>query len=183
MKLSTRKAAFGIAITFLMAGIAAPVAYWFLTIAVDNAFNLKPVLDAPYSLILAGAMILIGAFWLTWAYSYLHFVGEGMPLEVFGRPFHPTRTLVTTGPYAYSRNPMVLGLLFLLLGVALLRGSISGLIMVPIIGVIIALYIKTFEEKELVRRFGSNYEKYRRNVPMIIPRMSSYIHEPAAKGA
>ena len=179
MSISKRKAAFGIAITFIIAGIIAPVGFWFLAEAVDKALKLKHILEMPYSIIIAAASLVIGIFWITWAYSYLHFVGKGMPLELFGRAFHPTQVLVTTGPYAYSRNPMVLGLLFLLLGVALLEGSISGLVMVPALGIMFAVYIVFFEEKGLKKRFGADYEKYKNNVPMIIPRWSSYTHEPA----
>ena len=115
-------------ITLVLAGIAAPVVFWFISRWLDREIGFGPIMSAPISLILGAAAILFGVFWVSWAHSYLLFVGKGVPLEVFGWAIHPTRVLVTTGPYAYTRNPMALGLLFILLGVAFLRGSISGLI-------------------------------------------------------
>ncbi|MCX8053583.1 MAG: isoprenylcysteine carboxylmethyltransferase family protein [Armatimonadetes bacterium] len=180
MTISIKKAAIGLTVTGLFIGVGAPAAFWFASALLDSALGLRPVLPMPVSLILAAAAILIGVFWVTWAYSYLVFVGRGLPLEVFGRALHPTSVLVTSGPYAYTRNPMVLGALFILLGIAFLRRSIAGMAMVPIIAAMVAAYLATFEEKALVRRFGADYEVYRRKVPMLIPRLSAYIHQPAS---
>jgi protein-S-isoprenylcysteine O-methyltransferase Ste14 len=110
------------------------------------------------------------------------FVGKGMPFEVFGYALHPTRTLVTTGPYAYVRNPALIGMLFLLLGVAFLARSLAGIVLVPIVAGFAVVYLAQFEEKALARRFGDEYDEYRRNVPLLIPRLKPYIHEPAAAG-
>ena len=178
MSISVKKAVVGIALSVVGVGLVIPVAFWFVALALDRAFGLKPMFGKPSSQILSAAAILVGAFWISWAYSFLLFVGKGLPLELFGRAFHPTRILVTTGPYAYTRNPVVLGLLFVLLGVAILGGSISGLVMVPIVAVLTLLYLLAFEEKGLVGRFGADYEEYRRNVPRLVPRISPYIHEP-----
>ena len=180
MSFGARKALIGLALTTVALGLAAPVGFWFLSLAVDRALGLGPVISAPAALILAAAAILVGVFWITWSYSYLVFVGKGVPLEVFGHALHPTSVLVTTGPYAYSRNPMVLGLLFVLLGVAFLRRSVAGLVLAPLIAALTATYLAEFEERALVKRFGADYEEYRHNVPMLIPRLTPYIHQSAA---
>ena len=180
MSFGAKKAFIGLAFATAALGVAAPVGFWFLSLAVDRALGLSPVLSAPVSLILAAAAILVGVFWITWAYSYLVFVGKGVPLEAFGHALHPTSVLVTTGPYAYARNPMVLGLLFVLFGVAFLRRSVAGLALAPLIATLIAAYLAEFEERALVRRFGADYEEYRHNVPMLIPRLTPYIHESTA---
>lgn len=180
MTVSVKKAVFGLAVTLLAMGIAAPVAFWFVCTALDSALGMEPVIPKPVSLILAAAAILVGVFWATWAYSYLVFVGKGVPLEVFGRALHPTRYLVTAGPYAYTRNPMMLGAFFALLGVACMARSLSGLILVPIIAALFLVYAAHFEEPHLVRRFGADYEEYRRNVRSLIPRLAPYVHETVA---
>jgi len=75
---------------------------------------------------------------------------------------------------------MVLGILFILLGVAFLARSISGIVFVPILAALFKLYLVEFEERALVARFGADYEEYRRNVPSLIPRFTPYVHEPVA---
>ena len=180
MSVGVKKAVFGLALSVIGIALVIPFAFWIAALALDRSFALKPILGRPTSQILSAGSILVGAFWISWAYSYLLFVGEGLPLELFGKALHPTRILVATGPYAYTRNPMILGLLFVLLGVALLEGSISGLILVPTAALLAFLYLAEFEEKTLVERFGNDYEQYRSNVPRLIPRITAYIHEPAA---
>jgi protein-S-isoprenylcysteine O-methyltransferase Ste14 len=127
-------------------------------------------------LIIGGAFFLtIGIFWVLWAYSYIHYVGRGSPIEAFGVALLPTEQLVTTGPYAYTRNPMLLGYLFVLLGISLYANTISGLILLPVVGIFAVIYIALFEEKTLMRRFPGSYRVYRSHVPMLFPRLRPFI--------
>jgi protein-S-isoprenylcysteine O-methyltransferase Ste14 len=174
MTVSKRKAVFGIAFSLVLIGVAAPAAYWYIAQALDRAFGFEHIGDSPALLILAAFSFLVGLFWVSWAYTYLLFVGKGLPLEVFGTALHPTRVLVTTGPYAYTRNPSIIGMLFLLLGVALLERSISGLVMLPVVVAIIIPYLIIFEERALGARFGDEYAHYRSSVPLLIPRFIPY---------
>lgn len=177
MTVSLRKAILGILITIIIVVVIVPTAYWFIIRAIDKAAGFSPILPQPIAAILAAASLFIAFFWITWAYSYLHFVGKGLPFEVFGYSLHPTKILVTTGPYAYVRNPMILGEMFILLGVAFLQRSVSGLFLIPVAAGLVSLYITLFEEKMLLKRFDGDYEEYRRNVPMLIPRLTPYMHE------
>lgn len=178
MSISTHKSVLGTAASLVLIGIVAPAVFWVVSAAIDMALGLPRVVGTPWSQVVSGAAALIGVFWILWAWSYLLFVGRGLPLEVFGRALHPTKVLVTTGPYAYTRNPMILGLLFILLGVAFLRGSVSGLVLVPVIGFGVWLYLVEFEEKGLIARFGETYQTYRRGVPLLFPRLSAYVEAP-----
>ncbi len=180
MKISTSKTIIGTGIALAVV-ILVPVAYWFLSAALDRAWGLERFDMTPALQILSALSILTGLFWVFWAYSYLYFVGRGLPQEVFGMALHPTRNLVTTGPYAYTRNPGVFGWIFILLGVALLEGSVSGLAMVPIVTAIAIIYLVAFEEPALKKRFGDEYMRYRSHVPVLFPRIRPYFHEsPAA---
>lgn len=157
-------------------GLVLPAAYWFISKSLDRLMGLpEEPIGTPISLILTGLSWSLGLFWITWSYSYLVFAGEGSPVEAFGLALEPTRKLVKAGPYAYVRNPMVFGLLLIFLGVAFLANSISGLALVPIAGLVAALYLRLFEEKSLVSRFGREYEEYRKHVPMLIPRPTLYV--------
>lgn len=170
MSIGARKALVGLVVTGVFFGALVPAGFWWLSSYLDYATRVRPLpIPAPVALILAAASILIGVFWITWAYSYLVFVGKGLPLEAFGRALHPTKVLVTTGPYAYTRNPMVLGALFVLLGIALLRRSVTAVALIPLLAGCAAAYLVLFEEKALRQRFGDEYEAYRRSVPMLVP--------------
>lgn len=174
MALGIRKTVFGLAASLAVLGALVISAFWLLAWIIDRLLGWGSVLTSPFSQILGAASLLIGTFWVTWAYSYLVFVGKGLPIELFGYALEPTKILVTTGPYAYVRHPAMVGMLFLGLGVALLADSPAGMLLVPVAAVIIAGYLWTFEEKSLQRRFGSDYDEYRSNVPMLIPRLAPY---------
>ena len=73
-------------------------------------------------------------------------------------------SLVVSGLYRFTRNPMYLGLLLILSGVALLLGSpLSLAILMAFIAYITAFQIKP-EEARLREVFGGEYESYCRNV-------------------
>jgi protein-S-isoprenylcysteine O-methyltransferase Ste14 len=97
-------------------------------------------------------------------------VGLGSPVEIFRFVLLPTQQLVTRGPYAYTRNPMFLGVLFLLLAIALHGMSITALALLPILLLVGLEYIRVYEEPALRERFGEEYRQYRRSVPALIPR-------------
>ena len=80
------------------------------------------------------------------------------------RPFEDATTLVTTGVYRYSRNPMYLGMMLILVGVALLMGSMTPCVIVPGFAVVIARVFVKPEETLLAKQFGQNWETYRDSV-------------------
>lgn len=178
MTISTHKTIWGTILSLLVIVIVLPGAFWVVCIGLDRGLGLTRIVGEPWTSVIGAACGLVGIFWVLWAWSYLLFVGRGLPLEAFGRALHQTRVLVTTGPYAYTRNPMVIGVLFLLLGVAFIRGSLSGFVLVPLILLGVWLYLVVFEEKSLTARFGENYERYRASVPLLLPRLSAYTHVP-----
>lgn len=82
-------------------------------------------------------------------------------------PFNPPPELITTGLYRYSRNPMLLDLFIILLGLGLLLGSLSLIfIFTPLFILINVFYLKAIEEKEMAKKFGKRYLEYKKRVPM-----------------
>jgi len=80
------------------------------------------------------------------------------------KPFEPSSALITAFPYSMSRNPMYLGLTAMLLGVALLLGSVSAL--VPAVAFVILMdrrFIR-IEERMLAEQFGDEWSAYRARV-------------------
>jgi protein-S-isoprenylcysteine O-methyltransferase Ste14 len=86
-------------------------------------------------------------------------------------PWDPTSRLVVRGPYRYVRNPMISGVLFVLLGEAALFGSLALLLWFGLVLAVNAVYMPLVEEPSLQRRFGEGYERYRAHVPRWIPRV------------
>ena len=81
------------------------------------------------------------------------------------RPDHAASTLVITGPYKITRNPMYLGLAFVYLGIAIAGQSVWALILLPVVLAIIQRRAIEPEEAFLEKRFGANYISYKEKVP------------------
>lgn len=167
--MTTARKLAGLWITVALFFIVLPGLFFLASHAIDAATTGPVAYPGRVHLFGAAISLIIGIFWVTWAYSYLHFVGRGSPIEAFGIALLPTQYLVTTGPYAYTRNPMLLGLLFLLLAIAFLTRSASAFILLPLIAVVAVVYVMLFEEPALIKRFGEDYLRYRSQVSMLIP--------------
>jgi len=92
------------------------------------------------------------------------FRGEGTPAV-----WDPPQTLVATGLYQYTRNPMYLGIDLLLLGEAVLFESWILLGYAILVGAGVYLVVLYYEEPTLARKFGVTYEVYRVRVPRWLP--------------
>jgi len=77
-------------------------------------------------------------------------------------PVRPTTALVLRGPYRYTRNPMYLGMLIVSVGITLAANALWPLVLVPAVIWIINRYVIVREEKYLSRKFGGEYEVYKR---------------------
>lgn len=102
------------------------------------------------------------------AWSVSHFLRvKGTPV-----PFNPPPTLVTTGPYRFSRNPMLTGVFLVLFGIGFAIKSLSLVVFFTPLFVLANVWeLKEIEEPELVKRLGEDYVAYRQRTPMFIPRM------------
>jgi len=86
-------------------------------------------------------------------------------LREAGRDVRPDLLLVT-GPYRYVRHPMMSCLLVFLWGHAVLTPTLALLSGGLSLYILLGLY---FEERDLLRRFGTPYADYRKRVPLLIP--------------
>ena len=85
-------------------------------------------------------------------------------------PWDPPRLLVVNGPYQYVRNPMISGILFVVIGEALILLSIAHAVWAAFFVAVNVVYIRFVEEPQLARRFGPGYDVYRESVPRFVPR-------------
>jgi protein-S-isoprenylcysteine O-methyltransferase Ste14 len=81
--------------------------------------------------------------------------------------------LTTSGPYAYTRNPLYLGSLIMAIGFAIAARSMWVLLVMLVMFVAIYLPVIRSEESFLREKF-LDFEEYARNVPRLLPRVSAY---------
>jgi protein-S-isoprenylcysteine O-methyltransferase Ste14 len=124
-------------------------------------------------------VLLIGAGTVPVVSVFVRFArAGGTPL-----PLAPTRRLVVSGFNRYVRNPVYLGSLLIFSGEALLFGRLSLLVYTVIGWAGAAVFVRWYEEPALARRFGAEYEAYRRAVPAWRPRLHPWtLGDPEASG-
>jgi protein-S-isoprenylcysteine O-methyltransferase Ste14 len=155
-------AAFGSALFFALApGLVAGLGPWLLTgWRAGRPEYWAPLRAAGALLVIAGGLVLVQAF--------VRFVVEGLGTPA---PVAPTAHLVVGGVYRYVRNPMYLAVVGTIAGQALLlsRGDLfwyAGAVAAAMVA-----FVHGYEQPALRRRFGPEYEEYRRHVPGWRPRL------------
>ena len=116
---------------------------------------------------LASALVLIGAWGYFWCGLDFVFRGQGTPA-----PFDPPKVLVVHGLYKYTRNPMYLSVLTVLVGEYVLFHSAIFLEYVVLVTLGFFLFVMNYEEPVLTRKMGAAYEQYCEEVPRWIPRFA-----------
>src|SRR5713101_6256772 len=88
-----------------------------------------------------------------------------------------SRTLASTGPYAYIRHPQYVAFIAVMFGFLLQWPTIPTLVMFP---VLVWMYVRLAkaEEKQVQMEFGRVYADYARHVPAFIPHLGSRSREP-----
>jgi protein-S-isoprenylcysteine O-methyltransferase Ste14 len=121
--------------------------------------------------------------WLPWRILGVLAIAAALPLLVhaFARfviegggtpaPVAPTERLVVGGAYRYVRNPMYVAVVTTILGQALLFGDTRLLGYGVLVGLAFVGFVRVYEEPTLRRRYGEEYEAYRRAVPAWLPRL------------
>lgn len=84
-------------------------------------------------------------------------------------PVDPPKELVVCGLYRYVRNPMYVGVLWILLGESAWFVSARLLIYAAIFFASVHLFVILYEEPALRRKFGDSYERYTRTVHRWLP--------------
>lgn len=106
-----------------------------------------------------------GIPWVIWAVLWQLSKGKGTPVPVV-----PTQELLTSGPYQFCRNPMMLGFFLYLSGWAALFNRTGSWAATFVLTALLTLEIKLIEEKELEQRFGDAYREYKKKTSFFIPK-------------
>ena len=117
-------------------------------------FPIKKILTFPISLL--GLLPLAAGLALSVLGSN-KFEEVGTNIKTFADP----DVVVTEGLYRFSRNPMYLGFVFVLFGVAILFGKLSPFVVVVTFFLIADRWYIIFEERAMDRKFGETYQNYK----------------------
>ncbi|HAA53446.1 MAG TPA: hypothetical protein DCE42_01740 [Myxococcales bacterium] len=110
--------------------------------------------------ILTGSVLLIGAL------TQLRIKGRGFPV-----PMLAPKVLVTGGLYAVIRHPLYVGYTLLWFAISIQLASVWMTVMsTSLLLLVWYTYVVYIEEPDLLRRFGTPYEEYRQQTPLLLPR-------------
>ena len=118
-----------------------------------------------WTLIIGGAVALPGLALRAWASGHLR----------------KNEALAVTGPYAYTRNPLYLGSFLLGLGFTIAAGQVWLVIIFVVMILGIYLPVMRVEAGTLADLFGKKYQRYAKEVPLFLPRLSPYSRATAGK--
>ena len=80
------------------------------------------------------------------------------------KPFEESAALVTAGVFRVSRNPMYLGFVLILVGIAIFMGSLTPWAIIPILAILMDLVFIRVEEGMLEHTFGDRWLEYKKSV-------------------
>ena len=133
--------------------------WWILTRG--GAAGMPPPMVWP-----AALLIVLGAALYVWCAWVFAAVGRGTP-----GPWDAPRHFVGVGPYRFVRNPIYFAAFLVIGGEACVYLSLPLLLYLLVLAAGVHLFVVFYEEPNLSRRFGQDYEQYRRSVRRWIPRV------------
>jgi len=117
---------------------------------------------------LALPLWIIGSIMILWCFWDFLIKGHGTPA-----PMDSPKELVVTGFYKFVRNPMYVGVLFMLFSEFLWLGFWYLLAYTVFFFTAFHIFIISYEEPMLNKKFAKSYEKYLRGTPRWIPRFKT----------
>jgi protein-S-isoprenylcysteine O-methyltransferase Ste14 len=136
--------------TYLLGAVIACLALHFIVPFLD-------IIPSPWRLL--GIVPILLGIWLN-----LSADGAFKRARTTVKPYEESSSLIQDGVFSRSRNPMYLGFTLILLGVAILLGSISPFIIVAAFPLVIDRAFIRMEEAMLESRFGEEWRDYRSKV-------------------
>lgn len=125
--------------------------------ALNQAYPL-PVLDRPLNTIISAIFFAYAALTAGLAYYYMKKSGTNISTR------KPSNTIVTVSVYSYTRNPIYLSMIIVLIAFALYFNSLWSIIVIPFFILIIQKGVIEREEKYLEKKFGDEYLNYKKRV-------------------
>jgi protein-S-isoprenylcysteine O-methyltransferase Ste14 len=167
---NTQKMSLGYVVGGLLVLALAPSIIWLFSAVIDSIYRIEIVPNQALRIILIIVLLIPGLIFGIWSVIIQNIVGEGGPVEIASIEISPkTKKLVTSGPYKYTRNPMLLGTFLMYLSFAVFINSMTAILIVILIFIFMLVTVVPMEEKRLIKDFGLKYKEYRNKVSMFIP--------------
>jgi protein-S-isoprenylcysteine O-methyltransferase Ste14 len=157
VRLSTAALGVAFGVTLFVALPAACVAL--------NAMLALPVLEFPGSRAAGGILMIAGIASAVTCSRLFRTIGHGTPI-----PIEPARELIASGPYRFSRHPIYVADVVILLGLGLHRGELLLFAYTAVCALALHSWVVSHEEPVLKQRFGARYDVYCAAVPRWIGR-------------
>src|SRR5438270_4617294 len=119
----------------------------------------------PLTLLIGGLVALSGLALRAWASGHLR----------------KNEALATTGPYAYTRNPLYLGSFLIGLGFTIAAGQVLLIVIFLVMMLGIYLPVMRVESATLAELFGKKYARYAKEVPLLFSRLVPYRTQTGSK--
>ena len=117
-----------------------------------------PPAGVPYGVVIGAVLVVAALAFSFWARS------EMVRARTNINPFKPTTAIVSGGPFGFTRNPLYLSMTVIYVGVALIFHAVAAVLLLPVVLLIITFGVIRREETYLQRKFGVQYDEYRRRV-------------------
>ncbi len=154
----------------LLVLVLAPLIIYTITWLLDKVIRIEMIQDAVLRWTLIIVLLVAGLFFGIWSVVVQNTIGKGGPVEIGNFEVSPkTKNLVVSGPYKYTRNPMLFGTLLAYLAFALLLNSLTSVVLVAALNTFMLTVVVKMEEKRLLNDFGIQYKEYRKKVSLFIP--------------
>jgi protein-S-isoprenylcysteine O-methyltransferase Ste14 len=137
--------------------------FFVIPIGIVYLFQLSWSLSSifPYG-ILPGVILIITGVWI---------ISRGIKVLRLSHGFagiNQGDTLVTTGIFAYTRNPMYFGAILMMLGLFLVS-AFTFILISTVLFLLVFFIVAKLEEKQLEQKYGKKYRAYKRKVPLFFP--------------
>ena len=103
-------------------------------------------------------LVVVATVLVAWAQRTMAGAGESSNV------YKPNRAIVSTGPYAFTRNPMYLSITLIYTGIAFLVNTAWPLVLLPAVLILIQYGVIHREERYLESKLGPEYAQYRAKV-------------------
>ena len=158
-----RRAALGSVAFFLVAPcVVAGVLPWLV-----SGWSMSEPSGVGWVRVAAGGALILGCL-VVLVRAFARFVREGLGTPA---PVAPTERLVVGGDYRFVRNPMYVAVVGIVLGQALLLASIPLLAYAVVGWLVMASFVRWYEEPVLHETYGAEYDRYREAVRAWWPRL------------
>ena len=128
-----------------------------LSVALHFIIPIKKIIYSPYTYV-GIALVAVGMVLNLWSDSLFK------KRKTTVKPYELPGELLTSGPFRISRHPMYLGMAAILLGVAILLGTVITFVLPALFAILMEITFIPFEEKNLEEVFGEQYLAYRKRV-------------------